>query len=312
MLAGLVATTPAFAGPEAQRLDDHTVLIAGGIEPGRQPDGNSVVIDGGSALLVFDTGRHAKISDRILAAARASGKPVAMVVNSHWHLDHVSGNPRIKAAFPAAKVHATGAIDGALEGFLKNSAEQGRKALADGKLPPATAEDVRGDLATIEAGEKIRPDVVETRDRTLTVGKRRLALRVARKAATAGDLWLYDPAAKRVLAGDLVTLPAPFMDTSCPAGWSAALKTIDATPFANLVPGHGPVMTRADFRRWRGGFEAFLDCAAGDAPLAGCTAGWVAAIRPLIGEAEVGLAKGLADYYGGLFRSGKLDQYCRD
>lgn len=308
----LAWSTPALAGAEAQRLDGHTLLIPGGIEPGRQPDGNSVVIEGDDGVLVFDTGRHASVSDRILAAVRTTGKPVVAVVNSHWHLDHVSGNPRIKAAFPQAKVHASAAIDGALSGFLKNSAEQGRKALAEGKLPAATADDVRSDLATIEAGATIRPDVVEAKDRPFPLRGRRLTLHIARKAATAADLWVYDAEARRVLAGDLVTLPAPFLDTSCPAGWSAALKTIDATPFTSLVPGHGPVMTQADFRRWRGGFEAFLDCAVGDGALSTCSAAWVTAIRPLIGEAEVGMAGRMADYYGGLFRSGKLGQYCRD
>ena len=136
----LIAATPAAAGPETQRLDDHTVLVPGGIEPGRQPDGNSVLIEGPGGVVVFDTGRHTAHADRILAAA--AGKPVVAIVNSHWHLDHISGNLRLKAAFPKARVYASNAIDEALTGFLANGAKQGRDALA-GSFAPTWRSQIR-------------------------------------------------------------------------------------------------------------------------------------------------------------------------
>ena len=37
------------------------------------------------------------------------------------------------------------------------------------------------------------------------------------------------------------------MDTACADGWSKALGEIAAVPFKTLIPGHGAVMTRADF-----------------------------------------------------------------
>ena len=46
------------------------------------------------------------------------------------------------------------------------------------------------------------------------------------RAVTAGDVWLFDPATRVLAAGDLVTLPAPFLDTACPERWKAALDRV--------------------------------------------------------------------------------------
>lgn len=309
MLLGLalLLATPT-ASPNTERLDDHTILIPGGIAPGRQPDGNSVIIEGPQGVVVIDTGRHTAHSDAILAAA--AGKPVVAIVNSHWHLDHTSGNPRLKAAFPQARVYASDAIDGALTGFLKDSAAQGREALAGGKLPPTIAEDVRDDLATLDHGEKLRPDIVIAKSQPMTLAGRRLQVHLAPHAATGGDVWLYDPAAKRVIAGDLVTLPAPFLDTACPEGWEAALDAIQALDFASLVPGHGPVMNREDFTAYHLAFTTFLDCSNSDRPMATCAGGWMNAARRWLNEEEAKQFAGYAGYYGDLIRSGKLSKYC--
>ncbi|MCW3847230.1 MBL fold metallo-hydrolase [Sphingomonas sp. LB-2] len=309
-LAGaLIAAALAFAAPaQAQRLDDHTILVPGGITPGRQPDGNSILLEGPDGLVVFDTGRHKTHSDAILAAT--GDRRIVAIVNSHWHLDHVSGNLRLRPLFPGLRVYGTGAIDGALTGFLKTSAAQGRQALASGKLSPSIAEDVRADLLTIDRGNELRPDIQLGGVQTLKLAGRNFMLGVSLHAATAADLWLYDPASKRLLAGDLVTLPAPFLDTACPEGWADALATIDKLDFETLVPGHGPVMTHEDFRWWKNGFEDFLICSGGERPMETCAGGWLAAARHWLSEKEVADFAGYAYYYGELLRSGKLNKYC--
>ena len=134
-LAGLVlaalAVSPAAAQPaaatappkpEAQAIAPGVWLIPGGILPRRQPDGNTVVFQGPRGLVVMDTGRHAWHRQAILDFAKARRSPVVAIVNSHWHLDHVSGDPALKAAYPHAKLYASRAIDEALTGFLARSA----------------------------------------------------------------------------------------------------------------------------------------------------------------------------------------------
>ena len=85
----------------ATLLAPGTYLIEGATTPNRQPDGNSInVIMAPAGLIVFDSGRHPEHAQAILDFARSQHRPIAAIVNSHWHLDHVGGNPRLRAAYP--------------------------------------------------------------------------------------------------------------------------------------------------------------------------------------------------------------------
>ena len=120
-------------------------------------------------------------------------------------------------------------------------------------------------------------------------------------AATAGDLWVFDPVSRVVAMGDLVTFPAPFLDTGCPPGWTAGLDSILATPFETAIPGHGKPMTRADVMLYRTAFTAFIECSASSRSPAECGAEWAKGIATLVGgDARVlKSAEGMAAYYVG-------------
>lgn len=294
----LVAAVAATSGPPGSAdLVPGVAFIAGAWVPGRQPDGNSVVFTGPGGVVVVDTGRHPAHAARIAAAVRASGRPLRAIVNTHWHLDHVAGNPALRAEWPRATVHASDAIDPALAGFLARYRRSLFAMLADGASDDAAREGYRAEIARIDAGPALRPDRVVDGPRTLRAGGVRLDLHLARHAATAGDVWAYEPVGRVLAAGDLVTLPAPLLDTACPAGWRSALDAIEATPFQVLVPGHGGPFDRAQFRAWRAAFDALLDCTAGDAADATCVAAWVDATRALPGAGDAAFARQVADYY---------------
>jgi len=285
--------------PQPQSVTRGVTLIPGGIRPNRQPDGNTVIFDAPSGLIVMDTGRHKWQRQAILDFAKARGKPIAAIINSHWHLDHVSGNPDIRAAYPGLKVYASNAIDNALTGFLARSAAGAREQLASGDLPPETADDVRGDVATFENGFALKPDVVIDKSATRTIAGKRLQVNLAPNAATDGDVWVYDPATRIAAVGDLVTFPAPFLDTACLAGWSAALKRVAATPFKTLIPGHGAPTTRVQFAIYRTAFDAMIACSASTRSETECASDWTAAVQPLLGIDPAGprRAAAYAAYY---------------
>ena len=223
--------------PAAQTVAAGVWLIPGGFPPKREPDGTTVVFAAPRGLVVLDTGRHAWHRQAILDLTQDRRSPIVAIVNSHWHLDHTSGNAALKRAFPGARVFASRAVEGALKDFLPKSAKDTRAYLASEKVDPATAEDLRGDLATIADPAALIPDVPIERTQTLSIGGRRLEVHLARDAATAGDIWLYDPATRTAAVGDLVTLPAAFLDTACPAGWRTALGEIWETPFRRALQG---------------------------------------------------------------------------
>lgn len=310
IFAALAGAAPAFA-QEAKPAAPGIWLIEGGFEPGRQPDGNSVLIEGPDGVLLVDTGRHASHAAKIEAAIAARGKPLVRIVNTHWHLDHVSGNLALKTKHPGVRVSASNAIDEALTGFLKRSANSASAALAANKVPEPMASEVRGDLATFARGKDLRPDDVVRKDITIDAGGRKIELHLTRHAATAGDVWLYDPETRVLIAGDLVTDPVPFLDTACPDGWRKGLDELAAVPFVTLIPGHGYAMTRTAFDGWKRSFIAFLNCARGTQKPTYCTAAWydeqTSHITPATEKMQI---LSMADFYVGRIRSGELDKNC--
>ncbi|HLZ73485.1 MBL fold metallo-hydrolase [Phenylobacterium sp.] len=302
-LIWLAAPAVVFAqpgdAPKPQAMAPGVWMIPGSFRPNRQPDGNTVVFETLAGLVVMDTGRHAWQRQAILDFAKSRPGGIAAIVNSHWHLDHVSGNPELKRAYPHARVYASAAIDEALTGFLAKSVAEAQPYLTSGKLPPETLEDLRNDTATIENGAALKPDVAIARSRSLRIGGRTLRLNLAADAATAGDVWVYDRKSGVVATGDLVTLPAAFLDTACPEGWRAALDAIWATPFTTAIPGHGAPMTREGFASYRAAFTALIDCAHSDAAKSVCASQWVGNVGPLLGDdaRERLRAQGMTEYY---------------
>ena len=273
-------------------------IIAGYFGEARAPDGNSVIFEGDKGLVVVDTGRHRDHQEKILAYARERGKPIAAIVNTHWHLDHSGGNAEIRAVYPEASIHTSNAVSGALEGFLARSLERARARLADQKVPEEQKAEARLGVAAMEDRRNLLPDVPVTGPSTLDAGGRSLQLHLAAHAATEGDVWLYDPATRTAVAGDLVVVPAPFFDTGCAQGWKNALADIARVPFTTLVPGHGPAMTRTQFVSYRKAFDRLVDCAEGDAAKAICIDGWLAdAAEFLPADQDRKDARALLDYY---------------
>ena len=289
------------ASPAAQVVTTGVWLIPGGIRPNRQPDGNTVIFDASPGLVVMDTGRHAWHRQAILDFARSRNQQIVGIVNSHWHLDHVSGNPDLKRAYPGARVYASRAIDDALTGFLAKSVIESKHYLESGNVPPETAEDIKNDIATIENGAALRPDVPVDASRAVTFGARTLQLNLSPNSATAGDVWVYDASSRVAAVGDLVTLPAAFLDTACPDGWRAALDQIWATPFTTAIPGHGSPMSRDQFASYRGAFNALIACARSERTKTECASQWVENVKPLLGPEpiEQRRARGMTEYYVG-------------
>jgi glyoxylase-like metal-dependent hydrolase (beta-lactamase superfamily II) len=293
VLAAFAALLCLGASPPAP--DWH--LVPGTIEPNRGPDGNSIFLDAPAGLILVDTGRHPEHRDRLLAYARARGRPIVAIVNTHWHLDHSTGNAEIRAAFPRAELYASNAVDGALSGFLARSREDAQEALAAGRIPEANRAEVQRFLAVMDHPEELRPTRPITRSAEMAIGGRRLRVNLAPYAATEGDVWIYDRAVRLLIAGDLVVAPVPFMDTACPEGWRRALDRIAATRFAILIPGHGAPMDRARFLAWRAAFNAFVDCGQSDRPKADCVAGWRRDAAQFIPAGRETMIDSLAGYY---------------
>ena len=272
-------------------------LIPGGVPLDKGPDGNTVVLDAPDGLIVFDTGRHPEHAQAIVDYARQRRRPIAAIVNSHWHLDHTTGNWDIRQAYPGVNVFASNALEGALATYLKDSAANAEKALADPKTSASQRDQILRGRAVLDQPERIRPNRIVTKSGTMSIAGRKLGVHLARFAATEGDVWIYDRKTRAAVVGDLIVDIVPFMDTACPEGWLKALDEIDRTPFNSLVPGHGPVMDRADFRTWKKAFTNFVACGRSTRPEKDCVAGWEKDASRFIDAAHRDYVRGAAAYY---------------
>ena len=272
-------------------------LIPGTFVAGSQPDGNTVVFKGSYGLIVFVTGRHPEHAQQIIDFASAAKQPVVAIVNSHWHLDHVGGNVRLRQAFPGVRVYASAAIEDAMHGFLASYRAQLEDAIKQAGGDEAKTAPWRAELALIDAGPTLFPDERITKSATRTIAGRKLRIGFEDHSVTAGDVWLFDPTTRVLASGDLVTLPAPLFDTACAAHWRVALGSLAAVEFKTLVPGHGAPMTRKDFATYRHAFDRLLDCAAGKDTKQVCIDGWMHDAGSLIPSNDKTLARSLLDYY---------------
>ena len=305
---GAVTTTPLPAPPNAPpplAVGPDTFLIRDASQAERGPDGNTTIVRTPLGLLVVDTGRHTWHSDAILAFARAQNRPIAAIVNTHWHLDHSSGNIRLKAAYPRARVYTTNAIDRALAegGFLARDAANIAGYLSSPDLSPVRRDEVRIFADTMAHSDALRPDVVLDRSRTMAIAGRQFDVHVTDHAVTDADVWLYDRRTHVAIIGDLVTLYAPFFETACPREWSQALDEVWATPFTLAIPGHGPAMTRVQFNTYRAAFNAFMDCVRSNVEPVRCGGVWADGIAPLAPDPALHDAiAGNAVYYVAMLR----------
>lgn len=300
------AASASVSAPPIEKIAPGVHLLRGAILPDRGPDGNTVIFDAPEGLVVIDTGRHAWHSDAILAFAAARDRPIVAIVNTHWHLDHSSGNGRLKAAYPAARVYTTRAVERVLaaDGFLARNLEGARPMLDDPALGAIRREEVQIFVATMEEQDDLRADVAVERSGTLKLAGKAFEVRVTDRAVTDADLWLIDPASGIAVIGDLVTFPVPFFETACPRQWQCALDEVLAARFDRAIPGHGEPMTQAQLATYRDAFSAFVDCVHTDADANSCATTWADGIASLAGGDATKRDSVLrnAAYYAGFLR----------
>jgi glyoxylase-like metal-dependent hydrolase (beta-lactamase superfamily II) len=215
-------------------------------------DGNSVAVVGSRSVLVFDTNGTPASAANVLAEIRKiTDKPVRYVVNSHWHWDHWYGTEVYTAAFPDVNVIAHAKTKALMAGpaieFNRPGLEEQlpgyiamleKRAQADPKTQPLAEED-RFFLEQKKNAHLVLPNTTYADRMDLDLGGRAVQVLHYDRAITPGDTFLYLPADRIVIAGDLLVNPVTFGLSSYPSGWLKTLEGIDKLDAAILIPGHG-------------------------------------------------------------------------
>lgn len=219
----------------AQALDYHLQprqiaagvwLVEGSTDNFAPDNGGNIVnvgfIETAEGVLVIDTGPSRRYGEALRQSIeQVTGKPVLRVLLTHHHPDHVLGNQ----AFAGAPIAA-------LPGTTKLLAEQG----------DAMAENMYRLVGDWMRGTEVVLPSEEVQEGTLEIGGRRLQL-LALGGHTGADLAILDERTGVLFAGDLLFYQRALTTPNTPGldVWLADLDRLQALPWKQLVPGHGPL-----------------------------------------------------------------------
>jgi len=195
-------------------------------------NGNILVIEGPMDLLLVDAQSTKRVALADSALRTVTRKPVRQVVFTHYHEDHTQGMSYWKAQGAFAVAHQNVAIE-----MRKDTTITDR----DWHRTPAAPDA----MPTLEFRDSLMLDVSGSR----------IWLYHPQPAHTNGDAIVIIPWANVIHTGDIVEPGAPpFIDYwtgGSMNGMIAASQWIlsRANDSTKIVPGHGPVVTRATVQR---------------------------------------------------------------
>ena len=185
--------------------------------------GNAGVVIGRDAVAVIDTGGSPEFGRRLRASIAAlTGLPVAYVIITHAHPDHVFGS----AAFDKGGTEFAG---------------HRKLARALAVRSPFYLDAFERLVGEAFEGARVIAPSIEVADETrIDLGDRVLVLTAWQTAHTDNDLTILDLRTGTLFAGDLLFIDRlPVVDGSL-KGWLEVVAELRRLPAARVVPGHGP------------------------------------------------------------------------
>jgi glyoxylase-like metal-dependent hydrolase (beta-lactamase superfamily II) len=196
--------------------------------------GNITLAVGDDGIIMVD-GQYAQLHDKLKAAIVAvTQQPVRFLVNTHYHRDHVGGN---------APFSKDGAVVVAQENVRKRLAEGTTMAVPEVKYTPAP--------------EEALPAITHKDGLTLRVKGRAAQLKHPLNAHTDGDTFVYFADANIISTGDTVAMGRyPNIDFANGGSLKGMIAASDAYlalahDGTKIVPGHGPLATKAQLTEFR-------------------------------------------------------------
>jgi glyoxylase-like metal-dependent hydrolase (beta-lactamase superfamily II) len=251
LFAGAAAAQPAVQPPmtppplidwgkveiKATDLGNKTYMLVGA-------GGNITVAVGTDAILMVD-GQYAPLSDKIKAAIKEiSPLPIRYMVNTHYHGDHTGGNENF-----------------AKDGVTIVGHDNIRVRLAAGTVSAMT-----GAKAAPRSGDALPKETYVGGSFALEAGGRKAQLTHVANAHTDGDTWVHFADANVLATGDTFNNLKRYQNIDYMNGGDVRgmIRALDAYIKASndatkIVPGHGPLATRADLTVFRDMLVTSLD-----------------------------------------------------
>ena len=197
--------------------------------------GNVGVSVGEDGMFIIDDELQPLTPKLRIALTSLSTKPVRFVINTHWHSDHTGGN---------AGLAATGAVIVAHDSVRQRlSVDHVRefmgKKMAIPASPPAAL-----------------PVLTFSEDVTLHLNGDEVHVMHVAPAHTDGDVIVHFKKANVIHAGDTMVASYPLVDVESGGRFEGFITAADrmlsiSDEATKIIPGHGPLMSRADLVTWR-------------------------------------------------------------
>lgn len=231
---GIGVACAASAQQDLSRVEIVTTPLAPGLAMLVGAGGNIAVSTGADGPVIVDD-QFAPLAPKIVAAVKAlQDAPIRFVINTHFHYDHTGGNEAFGRAGALIFAHENVRVRLSTEQFSKLM-NRGFPASPAAALPVVTFDD---GVTLHWNGETIRVEHVAS-------------------AHTDGDSHVWFQSANAVHMGDtFVNGFYPFVDIESGGAVAGLIASADrvlarATPDTKIVPGHGPLATRADLAAYR-------------------------------------------------------------
>jgi cyclase len=273
IITGVIAACLCAAssrGDTANTRERSTARIAEGVyfirhpdAPDQFPQGNTTVIIGERECLVVDSCLLPSSAKEDIAQIRQwTKKPVRYLVNTHWHLDHNTGNGVYVQAFPNVAIIAHRETAKMIQSYnpmvtstYPSRKERLQRYIENGKNEEGKvfSEDEKRELAeAIKNNDKVSAEVKDVAwpplnlildgELIIDLGNREVQLKFLGRGNTAGDLVIFLPKEKIAIVGDLLDHPVPYFYGGFPSELSATLRAIGRLEPQVIVPGHGEVL----------------------------------------------------------------------
>ncbi len=239
------STGVGIAPAAAQQNFDDARIVAEPVAPSVHmlvgPGGNIGVSVGEDGVFLIDD-QYAPLTDRVLAAlGTLTPERVRFVLNTHWHEDHSGGNENLGGAGALIVAHDNVRVRMSVEQMLEFGGQSMR-------VPPSPVVAL--------------PVVTFTEDVTFHINGDGIHAFHVENAHTDGDAIVHFREADVVHMGDVYFNGGlPFIDTSSGGSIDGVIAAVEETlgvigADTKVIPGHGPLATRAELQAYVDGLRA--------------------------------------------------------
>jgi cyclase len=234
VFAALCAVCVANAQEDFSKVEIKTEKLADGIYMMTGSGGNLGLAVGPDAVFLIDD-QYAPLAPKIQAAIAAiTTKPVQFILNTHWHGDHSGGNEKFAEA---------GALIVAHDNVRKRMSSEQFLAFFKIRVEPSP--------------KPALPLVTFSSDVTFHINGDEVTALHCPAAHTDGDAIVHFKRADVIHMGDIhFNYMYPFIDNSSGGSADGVIAAVDralalATDKTRIIPGHGPLASKADLRAYR-------------------------------------------------------------